>query len=85
MLTSKERSELRAQANSIETTLIVGKEGVTETVIAEAENQLTARELIKGKVLETALMSAREVSLQRKAPGRAESDRPGKAETHPGF
>ena len=62
MLTSKERSELRAQANSIEPTLIVGKEGVTETVIAEAENQLTARELIKGKVLETALMSAREVS-----------------------
>ena len=62
MLTSKERSELRAQANSIETTLIVGKEGVTETVIAEAENQLTARELIKGKVLETALMSPREVS-----------------------
>ena len=62
MLTSKERSELRAQANSIETTLIVGKEGVTETVIAEAENQLTARELIKGKVLEPALMSAREVS-----------------------
>ena len=62
MLTSKERSELRAQANSIDTTLIVGKEGVTETVIAEAETQLTARELIKGKVLETALMSAREVS-----------------------
>ena len=61
MLTSKERSELRAQANSIETTLIVGKEGVTETVIAEADNQLTARELIKGKVLETALMSPREV------------------------
>ncbi len=62
MLTSKERAELRAQANSIDTTLIVGKEGVTETVIAEAETQLTARELIKGKVLETALMSAREVS-----------------------
>ena len=62
MLTSKERSELRAQANSIETTLIVGKEGVSEAVIAEAENLLTARELIKGKVLESALMSAREVS-----------------------
>ena len=62
MLTSKERSELRAQANSIETTLIVGKEGVSEAVIAEAENLLTARELIKGKVLEAALMSAREVS-----------------------
>ena len=62
MLTSKERSELRAQANAIDTTLIVGKDGVTENVIAEAERLLTARELVKGKVLETALMSAREVS-----------------------
>ena len=62
MLTSKQRAEFRAQANSLETTLIVGKEGVTEAVIAEAERLLTARELVKGKVLETALMSAREVS-----------------------
>ena len=62
MLTSKERAELRAQANALETTLIVGKSGVTDTVIGEAENQLTARELVKGKVLEGALMSPREVS-----------------------
>jgi RNA-binding protein len=62
MLTSKQRAEYRAQANSLETTLMVGKDGVTEAVIAEAENLLTARELIKGKVLETALMTAREVS-----------------------
>lgn len=62
MLTSKERAELRARANSLETTLMVGKEGVTEGVIAEAENLLTARELVKGKVLESALMSPREVS-----------------------
>ena len=62
MLTSKERAELRAQANTLETTLIVGKEGVTEAVAAEADNLLTARELIKGKVLEAALMSAREAS-----------------------
>ncbi len=62
MLTSKERAELRAQANTLETTLMVGKGGVTDAVIAEAENQLTARELVKGKVLEGALMSPREVS-----------------------
>ena len=62
MLTSKQRAEYRAQANSIETTLMVGKDGVTEAVIAEAERLLTARELVKGKVLETALMTAREVS-----------------------
>jgi len=62
MLTSEERAELRAQANTINTTLMVGKGGVTDAVIAEAENLLTARELIKGKVLEGALMSPREVS-----------------------
>ena len=62
MLTSKERAELRAQANTLETTLMVGKDGVTEAVIAEAENQLTARELVKGKVLENAFLSPREVS-----------------------
>ena len=62
MLTSKERAELRAQANPIDTTLIVGKGGVTDSVIAEAENQLTARELVKGKVLEGAFMTPREVS-----------------------
>ena len=62
MLTSKQRAEYRAQANELETTLMVGKDGVTEAVIAEAENLLNARELIKGKVLESALMSAREVS-----------------------
>ena len=62
MLTSKERAELRAQANTIETTLMVGKDGVTENVAAEADRLLTARELVKGKVLESALMTAREAS-----------------------
>ncbi len=61
MLTSKERSELRAQANTLETTLMIGKSCVTENVIAEAENLLTARELVKGKVLEGALLTPREV------------------------
>lgn len=62
MLSSKERAELRAQSNELDTTLMVGKGGVTEAVIAEAENQLTARELVKGKVLEGALMTPWEVS-----------------------
>ena len=61
MLTSKERAELRAMATNLDTTLMVGKSGVTESVIAEAENLLTARELIKGKVLEGAMMTPREV------------------------
>ena len=62
MLTSKERAEYRAQANTLDTTLMVGKDGVTEAVIQEADKLLTAKELVKGKVLEAALMSPREVS-----------------------
>lgn len=62
MLTSKERSELRAQANGLEVSLMVGKGGVSEQLIAEAEHVLECRELVKGRVLETAMMTAREVS-----------------------
>ena len=62
MITSKERAELRSQANTLDTTLMVGKGGVTENIVAEAITQLEARELVKGRVLETALMTAREVS-----------------------
>lgn len=62
MLTSKQRAQLRAQANGLETTLMVGKEGITEQVVAQADSQLTARELVKGRVLETAFLSAREAS-----------------------
>ncbi len=62
MLTSKERAELRAQANSLETTLIVGKGGVSEALIAEVNLLLDNRELVKGKVLETAFLTPREAS-----------------------
>ena len=54
MLTSKERADLRARANTLDTTLIVGKEGVTQAVTEEADTQL------KGRVLEGSLMTARE-------------------------
>lgn len=62
MITSKQRAELRAQANTLETTLMVGKEGITETLIEQTVMQLDARELIKGRVLETSFMTAREAS-----------------------
>lgn len=64
MITSKQRAELRTKANELDTTLMVGKEGVTDALVEELDRQLEARELVKGKVLESALMSAREVSDQ---------------------
>ena len=63
-LTSKQRAQLRGLANGIYPILIVGKEGVSDAVIAQANEALEARELIKGRVLENALMTAREVADQ---------------------
>ena len=60
MLTSKQRAQLRGMANALETILIVGKEGVTAAVGRQAADALKARELIKGRVLESSLLSARE-------------------------
>lgn len=62
MLTSKQRAFLRGQANSMDTILMVGKGGVSEDVIKQADTALTARELIKCKALETAPHSARETA-----------------------
>ena len=62
MLTSKERAELRAKANGIDTTLIVGKGGISEALIADVEIQLDNRELVKGKVLEASMLTPREAS-----------------------
>lgn len=60
MMTSKERAALRAQANTLDVTLMVGKGGVSETLTAEAEKLLDAHELVKGRVLESAMLTARE-------------------------
>ncbi len=60
MLTGKERAKLRSIANGEDTILYVGKGGVTENIIKQAEDALAARELIKGRVLENSLLTARE-------------------------
>lgn len=60
MLTSKQRAQLRSMANTIETIVQVGKSGITETLIAQVDDALRARELIKGRVLENSLLSPRE-------------------------
>ena len=59
-LTSKQRAQLRAIAAGEDTIVQVGKGGVTDSVIASVSAALKARELIKGKVLENSLLSARE-------------------------
>lgn len=50
-MTSKERASLRARANSLEAVFQVGKGGISDTLIKQTDDALTARELIKLKVL----------------------------------
>ena len=51
-LTSKQRSQLRGLANNIDTILHIGKDGIGENLIKQADDALEAREIIKGKVLD---------------------------------
>ena len=64
MLTSKQRAYLRSLANPIDTILMVGKGGMSAEIIKQADDALTARELIKGKVLETAGLTSKEAANQ---------------------
>ena len=51
-LTSKQRAQLRGLANSIDTIIHIGKDGIGENLIKQADDALEARELIKGRVLD---------------------------------
>ena len=51
-LTSKQRAQLRGLANGIDTILQIGKDGLGDNLVKQAEDALEARELIKGRVLD---------------------------------
>ena len=59
-LTSKQRAQLRGVANSIDTIVIIGKDGITENLVKQANDALEAREIIKCRVLENSMLTARE-------------------------
>lgn len=62
MLTSKQRARLRALANTTDSILQVGKGGIVPTLVKQADDALTARELVKGGTLETSPLSPREAA-----------------------
>ena len=59
-LTSKQRAQLRGMANGLDVIVTVGKDGIGENLVKQADDALEARELIKCRVLENSLYSARE-------------------------
>ena len=61
-LTSKQRAQLKGLAMNIDTIVQIGKGGISENTVTDVNNALRARELIKGRVLENSLLSAREAA-----------------------
>ena len=61
-MTSKERAQLRGQANTMQPILQIGKNGLSENSIKQIDDALEARELIKITVLETAGESTRDLA-----------------------
>ena len=59
-LTSKQRAQLRGIANTIDTIVIIGKDGITENLAKQANDALEARETSTRRGLENALLTARE-------------------------
>ena len=72
-LTSKQRAQLRGLANSLDTILHVGKDGISDNLVKQANDALEARELIKGRVLENSMLTAREACTQLAKLTRSES------------
>lgn len=71
-LTSKQRAQLRGLANGIDTIVHVGKDGLGENLVKQANDALEARELIKCRVLENSEYTAREAADALAAATRSE-------------
>ncbi|MEK6265624.1 MAG: ribosome assembly RNA-binding protein YhbY [Clostridium sp.] len=62
MITSKQRSYLRALANPLQPIFQVGKAGIEQNFLKQLEDALESRELIKIKILNNSGITAREAS-----------------------
>jgi RNA-binding protein len=63
-LTGKQRRFLRAEAHALEPVVMVGKEGLSETVLDAVKAALLAHELIKVRLLDTAPLERQELADQ---------------------
>ena len=71
-ITSKQRAQLRGLAMSVDTIIQVGKGGITDALVASVSDALRARELVKGRVLENSMLTAREACDELAAQCKAE-------------
>ena len=71
-LTSKQRAQLRGMAAGLDTIVHVGKDGIGGNLIKQVNDALEARELIKGRVLENSMYTAREAAEELRVAARCE-------------
>ena len=71
-LTSTQRAQLRGMAANLDTSVHVGKDGIGENLVRQVNDALEARELIKGRVLENSMYTAREAAEELKVAARCE-------------
>ena len=71
MLTSRQRAYLRGLASTEDAIVQIGKEGITDGTISSLDEALTARELVKIKVLKTVEEDPKDLaqSLVERLPG----------------
>ena len=59
-MTSKQRAYLRSMANTMETILYIGKDGIIPGTIKQASDALEAREIIQCAIQQNCPLTARE-------------------------
>ena len=62
MFTGKERARFRSQANLLKPIVMIGKDGLSETVIDQIDQIIEIRELIKIKIQNNSAEDARNVA-----------------------
>ena len=62
MLNSKQRAALRGIASTTDTIFQIGKGGISDTLISQVSDALRKRELVKLRVLDNSMYTAREAA-----------------------
>jgi RNA-binding protein len=74
VLTPKMRQRIKAALRTERPTVHIGKEGATAQIINEVAKQLDAREMIKAKILKTALKDEEAKNIAAKIAEQTESE-----------
>lgn len=71
-LNSKQRAYLRSLSNDLDVIVHIGKDGIGDNLVKQVNDALEARELIKGRVLENSMYTAREAAEELRVKARCE-------------